>query len=88
MRAAFSLRRCLVAFGLFHMGMSRALVNQSKEWYQCIPNYTLTKGLNIMARHNGSESSAPPRPLGKAGKDLWRVSIRITFLQMKQSGKF
>jgi hypothetical protein len=25
-----------------------------------------------MARHNGSESSAPPRPLGKAGKDLWQ----------------
>ena len=24
-----------------------------------------------MARHNGSESSAPPRPLGKAGRDLW-----------------
>ena len=31
----------------------------------------LTKGLNIMPRHNGSESSAPPRPLGKARKDLW-----------------
>jgi hypothetical protein len=25
-----------------------------------------------MPRHNGSESSAPPRPLGKAGKDLWQ----------------
>ena len=25
-----------------------------------------------MARHNGSESSVPPRPLGKAGKDLWQ----------------
>jgi hypothetical protein len=24
-----------------------------------------------MPRHSGSESSAPPRPLGKAGKDLW-----------------
>src|SRR6476660_5372874 len=24
-----------------------------------------------MARHNGSESSVSPRPLGKAGKDLW-----------------
>jgi hypothetical protein len=24
-----------------------------------------------MPRHNGSETSAPPRPLGKAGKDLW-----------------
>ena len=24
-----------------------------------------------MARHNGSESSVPPRPLGKAGKSLW-----------------
>jgi hypothetical protein len=25
----------------------------------------------MASRHNGSESSAPPRPLGKAGKDLW-----------------
>jgi hypothetical protein len=24
-----------------------------------------------MPRHNGSETSFPPRPLGKAGKDLW-----------------
>ena len=24
-----------------------------------------------MPRHNGSETSTPPRPLGKAGKDLW-----------------
>ena len=24
-----------------------------------------------MPRHNGSESNSPPRPLGKAGKDLW-----------------
>jgi hypothetical protein len=28
-----------------------------------------------MPRHNGSESSAPPRPLGKAGTSLWtRIS--------------
>ena len=25
----------------------------------------------MVSRHNGSDTSAPPRPLGKSGKDLW-----------------
>jgi hypothetical protein len=29
----------------------------------------------MAARYNGSETNSPPRPLGKAGKDLWdRIS--------------
>jgi hypothetical protein len=38
--------------------------------------YTFTKGAWLMAsRNNGYSSSAPPRKLGKSGKDLWgRVS--------------
>jgi hypothetical protein len=33
----------------------------------------------MASRYNGSETNAPPRPLGKAGKDLW-TRINMDFV--------
>ena len=39
-----------------------------------------------MPRHNGSETSSPPRPLGKAGRDLWQ-RINMDFVLQDETGR-
>jgi hypothetical protein len=40
----------------------------------------------MASRHNGSDTNAPPRPLGKAGQDLW-TRINMDFILADETSR-